>query len=421
MGTLEASTATSTGTGIGIGTQTPEQALATLSDMTQHLVPIQVEEHLARIAKAQAYMQSHKIDAIYLNAGTNLTYFTGMKWYASERIVGAILPAKGEVQYIAPYFEIGSLNGFKVIDGPIHGWQEHENPYCLFVEVLEGLGIAKTATIGIDESAQFFIFDGINKAQEGLTLINAQEVTAHCRMHKSDNELALMQGAMDMTLAVHQATASMLYPGISTTGVEAFIEQAHQKVGAPGNYFCIVLFGGATSFPHGVKDPQTLNEGDVVLIDTGCKVHDYISDITRTYVFGQPTSRQRQFWNNEKAAQLAAFNAAKLGAPCEEVDAAARQYLASQGLGPEYQTPGCPHRTGHGIGLDIHEWPYLVGGNKTPLATGMCFSNEPMLVIPNEFGIRLEDHFYMTDDGPRWFTQPSESIDNPFGLAETAY
>ncbi len=418
--TLDNDTITGTGTGIGIGTQTPEQALATLSDMTQDLVPIQPEEHLKRMAIAQAYMQAHNIAAIYLNAGTNLTYFTGMKWYASERMVGAILPAKGAVQYIAPYFEIGSLNGFKVIDGPIHGWQEHENPYGLFVDVLRQLNIADTATIGIDESAQFFIFDGINKAQTGLTLINAQEVTAHCRMHKSASELALMQGAMNMTLAVHQATASMLYPGISTTEVEAFIEQAHQKVGAPGNYFCIVLFGVATSFPHGVKYPQILKEGDVVLIDTGCKVYDYISDITRTYVFGEPTSRQRQFWGDEKAAQLAAFNAAQIGVPCEDVDAAARQYLASQGLGPEYQTPGCPHRTGHGIGLDIHEWPYLVGGNKTPLAKGMCFSNEPMLVIPDEFGIRLEDHFYMTDEGPRWFTQPSDSIDNPFGLHEAA-
>ena len=418
MTTLNTGSVTSTITGTGIGTQTPEQALATLSDMTQDLVPIQPEEHLKRMAVAQAYMQAHKIDAIYLNAGTNLTYFTGMKWYASERLVGAILPVKGAVQYIAPHFEIGSLNGFKVIDGPIHGWQEHENPYGLFVDVLKQLEIADTAKIGIDESAQFFIFDGINKAQTGLTLINAQEVTAHCRMHKSDNELALMQGAMDMTLAVHKATASMLRPGISTTEVEAFIEQAHQKVGAPGNYFCIVLFGVATSFPHGVKDPQILKEGDVVLIDTGCKVHDYISDITRTYVFGQPTSRQRQFWNDEKAAQLAAFNAAQIDVPCEDVDAAARQYLASQGLGPEYQTPGCPHRTGHGIGLDIHEWPYLVGGNKTPLAKGMCFSNEPMLVIPDEFGIRLEDHFYMTDNGPRWFTQPSDSIDNPFGSHE---
>ncbi|WP_158768605.1 Xaa-Pro peptidase family protein [Paraglaciecola sp. L1A13] len=420
MMTLDNDTITGTGTGIGIGTQTPEQALATLSDMTQDLVPIQPEEHLKRMAIAQAYMQAHNIAAIYLNAGTNLTYFTGMKWYASERMVGAILPAKGAVQYIAPYFEIGSLNGFKVIDGPIHGWQEHENPYGLFVDVLRQLNIADTATIGIDESAQFFIFDGINKAQTGLTLINAQEVTAHCRMHKSASELALMQGAMNMTLAVHQATASMLYPGISTTEVEAFIEQAHQKVGAPGNYFCIVLFGIATSFPHGVKDPQILKEGDVVLIDTGCKVYDYISDITRTYVFGEPTSRQRQFWGDEKAAQLAAFNAAQIGVPCEDVDATARQYLASQGLGPEYQTPGCPHRTGHGIGLDIHEWPYLVGGNKTPLAKGMCFSNEPMLVIPDEFGIRLEDHFYMTDEGPRWFTQPSDSIDNPFGLHEPA-
>ncbi|MFT7417809.1 MAG: Xaa-Pro dipeptidase [Glaciecola sp.] len=404
-------------TTIGIGTQTPQQALATLSDMTSTLIPIQAEEHLARIAKAQAYMQANNIDAIYLNAGTNLTYFTGMKWYASERMVGAILPAMGKVQYIAPYFEIGTLNGFKVIDGPIHGWQEHQNPYALFVDILKQLKISDKATIGIDESAQFFIFDGINKVQTGLNLVNAQATTAHCRMQKSDNEITLMQGAMNMTLAVHQATASMLYEGISTTEVEAFIKLAHQKVGAPGNYFCIVLFGIATSFPHGVKDAQVLKVGDIVLIDTGCKVHDYLSDITRTYVFGEPTGRQREFWNNEKSAQLAAFNAAEIGAPCEAVDAAARGYLASQGLGPEYKTPGCPHRTGHGIGLDIHEWPYLVGGDKTPLATGMCFSNEPMLVVPDEFGIRLEDHFYMTDKGPRWFTAPSNSIDNPFGLS----
>jgi len=403
-------------TTIGIGTKTPEQALATLSDMTTALTPIQVEEHLARIAKAQAYMHANNIAAIYLNAGSNLTYFTGMKWYASERMVGAILPATGEVQYIAPHFEIGTLNGFKVIEGSIHGWQEHENPYALFVTILNQLAISDTATIGIDESAQFFIFDGINKTQTGLNLVNAKEVTAHCRMHKSANEIALMQGAMNMTLAVHQATASMLYEGISTTEVEAFIKQAHQKVGAPGNYFCIVLFGVATSFPHGVKDAQVLKKGDMVLIDTGCKVHDYLSDITRTYVFVEPTTRQRQFWEMEKAAQITAFNAAQIGVPCEAVDGASRQYLASQGLGPEYQTPGCPHRTGHGIGLDIHEWPYLVGGNKTPLATGMCFSNEPMLVIPDEFGIRLEDHFYMTDSGPCWFTEPSSSIDNPFGL-----
>ncbi|TMO00590.1 Xaa-Pro peptidase family protein [Pseudoalteromonas sp. S558] len=403
-------------TTFGIATQSKEQALASLNDMTGNLLPIQTDEYLARIATAQKYMQANNIDAIYLNAGTNLTYFTGMRWYASERMVGAILPAKGEVQYIAPYFEIGSLNGFKVIEGPIRGWQEHESPYSLFVNMLCEMGIDQNGTIGIDESAQFFIFDGINKAQTGLNLINAQPVTAHCRMHKSANELALMQRAMDMTLAVHQATASMLYEGISTVEVEDFIKQAHQKVGAPGNYFCIVLFGVATSFPHGVKDPQHLKKGDMVLIDTGCKVHDYISDITRTYVFGEATPRQRTFWEYEKAAQIAAFEAAKIGEPCENVDIAARSYLASQDLGPEYQTPGCPHRTGHGIGLDIHEWPYLVGGNKTPLGEGMCFSNEPMLVVPDEFGVRLEDHFYMTSQGPQWFTQPSHSIDDPFGL-----
>jgi Xaa-Pro dipeptidase len=403
-------------TTIGIGTQTAEQALVSLNDMTTQLVAIQASEYLQRIAKAQAYMKAHNIDAIYLNAGSNLTYFTGMKWYASERMVGAILPAIGEVHYIAPDFEIGTLNGFKIIDGPIHGWQEHQSPYALFVDILNQLNVSESATIGIDESAPFFIFDGINNAQTGLTLINAHPVSAHCRMQKSVNELVLMQRAMDMTLAVHQATASMLYEGITTTQVEAFIKQAHQKVGAPGNYFCIVLFGVATSFPHGVKDPQVLKKGDMVLIDTGCKVHDYLSDITRTYVFGEPTTRQRLFWDVEKAAQIAAFNAAKIGATCESVDAGARTYLASQGLGPDYQTPGCPHRTGHGIGLDIHEWPYLVGGDKTPLATGMCFSNEPMLVIPDEFGIRLEDHFYMTDNGPHWFTQPSYSIDDPFGL-----
>ncbi|WP_404344168.1 M24 family metallopeptidase [Pseudoalteromonas mariniglutinosa] len=404
-------------TTVGIGTHTKQQALASLSDMTLDLTPIQVDEYVARIQKAQAYMQANDIAAIFLNAGTNLAYFTGMRWYASERMVGAILPAKGDVQYIAPYFEIGSLNGFKVINGPIRGWQEHQSPYQLFIAVLEEMGITGNATIGIDESAQFFIVDGINKAQKNFKLVNAKPVTAHCRMHKSPNELALIQAAMNMTLAVHQATASILYEGITTSEVEAFIKQAHQKVGASGNYFCIVLFGVATSFPHGVKHPQVLKQGDMVLIDTGCKVHDYLSDITRSYVFGEATERQRQFWHYEKAAQLAAFDAAKLSARCEDVDTAARSYLAAQGLGPEYQTPGCPHRTGHGIGLDIHEWPYLVGGDKTPLAKGMCFSNEPMLVVPDEFGIRLEDHFYMTEHGPKWFTEPSYSISDPFGLA----
>lgn len=402
---------------LGVGTKTKQEALESLQNMTHDLKPISIEEYQQRIKKAQRYMQDNDIAALYLNAGTNLKYFTGMQWYASERMVGAILPAKGDVQFIAPYFEIGTLLDYQVVEGPIHGWQEEQSPYQLFLNVLEQYGIGSDAKVAIDESAAFFIFDGIRNHAPSLNLINGKEVTAHCRMHKSENELKLIQRAMDMTLEVHKATASMLHEGITTTEVEAFINEAHKKVGAPsGNYFVIVLFGKASSFPHGVKDPQTLKEGDVVLIDTGCKVHDYLSDITRTFVFGEVTERQRTMWQHEKNAQAAAFEAAQICNTCGDVDKAARDYLASVDLGPDYQTPGCPHRTGHGIGLDIHEWPYLVKNNPQLLAPGMCFSNEPMLVIPDEFGIRLEDHFYMTENGPKWFTEPSHSIDDPFGL-----
>jgi len=398
-----------------IGGKTKEEALGSLSNMTSDLTPIQKSEYSSRIDKAQHYMQQNSIAALYLNAGTNLSYFTGMQWYASERLVGAILPASGDVIYVAPYFEIDSLEERKVINGDIIGWQEHESPYALIAHLLGEIDTAGGKKIAVDESTQFFVVDGFNKAlPEGASIINGAEVTAHCRMHKSVNELALIQRAMDMTLAVHKTTASMLYAGITTTEVEAFINDAHKKVGASGNYFCIVLFGTATSFPHGVKDPQILEENDLVLIDTGCKVHGYLSDITRTYCFGKPTVKQKAMWESEKRAQYAAFNAVKPGVPCGDVDKAARDSLASDGLGPDYNLPGLPHRTGHGIGMDIHEWPYLVKDNPHPLAPGMCFSNEPMIVVPNEFGIRLEDHFYVSDTGAVWFTEPSKSIGEPF-------
>lgn len=404
-----------------IGGKTIEQALATLSDMTAGAVPIGRDEHASRIAQAQAFMREQGIAAIWLNAGTNLLYFTGTKWHPSERMVGAILPATGALAYIAPVFEEPTLKDFMLVDGPVHCWHEHESPYALFVEVLAQLGIdanaAQPPRIGIDESAAFFIFDGIRPLANGYTLENAKTVTAHCRTRKSAAEIALMQRAKDMTMAVHIATASILHAGITTKEVEDFIDRAHRKVGAPaGSYFVIVLFGEATAYPHGVSYVQTLKDGDTVLIDTGCKLHNYISDITRTYVFGTPSERQRSVWNAEKAAQQAAFDAAQLGVPCEEVDAAARRSLEANGFGPGYRLPGLPHRTGHGIGLDIHEWPYLVGGDRTPLDVGMCFSNEPMICVPGEFGIRHEDHFYMTASGPRWFTQPARSIDDPFGL-----
>ncbi|PWF43399.1 M24 family metallopeptidase [Massilia glaciei] len=403
-----------------IGGKTIEQALGTLSDMTGGAVPIDTGEHLVRIAKAQCFMREQGIAAVYLNAGTNLTYFTGTKWYASERMVGAILPASGALEYIAPRFEECTLRGFMLVKGEVNCWEEHESPYQLFIDVLARMGIApnpaQAPRVGIDESAAFFIGDGISQLADGYALENASKVTAFCRTTKSAAEIALMQRAKDMTLAVHVAAASILREGITTVEVEEFIARAHRKVGASGSYFCIVLFGEATAYPHGVSYVQTLKDGDVVLIDTGCKVNDYISDITRTYVFGTPTPRQRSVWNAEKTAQLAAFAAAQLGVACEEVDRAARRSLEASGFDGGYKLPGLPHRTGHGIGMDIHEWPYLVGGNKTALQVGMCFSNEPMICIPGEFGVRHEDHFYMTESGPKWFTEPALSIDDPFAL-----
>ena len=403
-----------------IGGKTIDEALASLSDMTAGAVPIAKDEHLERVARAQAFMREQGVAAIYINAGANLTYFTGTKWHASERMVGAILPASGAIEYIAPAFEESTLKDFMLVDGPVNCWEEHESPYQLFIDTLARMGIAPDTVasprIGICESAAFFIYDGIRPLAAGYALENASLVTAHCRTRKSANEIALMQCAKDMTMAVHVAAASILHEGITTTEVEQFIDRAHRKVGASGSYFVIVLFGEATAYPHGVSYVQTLKPGDTVLIDTGCKLHNYISDITRTYVYGEISERQRSVWNSEKKAQLAAFAAAQLGVPCEAVDQAARRALEEDGFGPGYKLPGLPHRTGHGIGLDIHEWPYLVGGNKTLLDVGMCFSNEPMICIPGEFGVRHEDHFYMTEHGPKWFTEPAYSIDDPFGL-----
>lgn len=400
----------------GVGGSTPEQALAGLRDMTAGSSPIGLAEYQARIERAQALMQAQGIAALYLNAGSNLRYFTGVQWHPSERLVGALLPASGELEYIAPAFEEGTVRDFQVVPGAIRTWQEHENPYRLLLDMLAGLNLVADARVALCPNLPFFMFDGIRREGSAYDFIDGARVTGHCRQRKSAAEIALMQRAKDMTLEVHKAAASILRVGISTTEVEEFIHQAHRKVGAPGSYFCIVLFGPASAFPHGVREPQVLKDGDMVLVDTGCKLHGYISDITRSYVFGTPSERQRTFWDFEKAAQLQAFDAARLGAPCESVDAAARRSLEANGLGPDYQLPGLPHRTGHGIGLDIHEGPYLVRGDATPLEPGMCFSNEPMICVPGEFGIRLEDHFYMAEDGPRWFTQPSHSIDDPFGL-----
>lgn len=404
---------------VGIGGTTREAALASLQPLPGDAVPTGLDEYRARIAQAQALMRAQGLAAIYLHAGTSLRYFTGLVWRGSERLVGALLPADGEPEFLAPAFEEGTIRGYQVVPGAIHTWHEHENPCRLLRARLDALAAAGGRRVGLCESTPFFVVDGLREAAGDWQFVNARSVTAACRMRKSAQEIALMQRAHDMTLAVHKAAASMLHEGITAAEVEDFIDAAHRRVGAAGSYFCIVLFGADSAFPHGVKEPKPLARGDMVLIDTGCLVHGYMSDITRSYVFGTPNARQRELWNLEKTAQAAAFAAAQIGVPCQDVDAAARSCLERHGLGPGYALPGLPHRTGHGIGLDIHEWPYLVGGDTTPLAPGMCFSNEPMICVPGEFGIRHEDHFYLTPQGPRWFTQPAHSVDDPFGVGES--
>lgn len=400
----------------GIGNSTKKEQIDRLSLNKPAVKRIQSNEYSDRIRKACSFMDQHNVKAVYLNAGTNLYYFTGMKWNPSERMVGAIITNQAKIHYIAPRFEEGTVSEFLVTPGKIHCWEEHESPYMLFHEILSDLGISD-GKIAIDESTPFFISHGLNNLPSELSLIDATPITAGCRMQKSQTEIDIMQAAMNITIEVQKAAGSILYPGISAQEVSNFINECHIASGIPsGSYFCIVLFGVDSSFPHGVKQPKSLEEGEVVLIDTGCTLHGYISDITRSYVFGEPNDHQRKIWDIEQQTQQAAFEAARLGQPCSNIDDAARACLVKNGLGPDYTLPGTPHRTGHGIGQDIHERPYIVRGNDTILKTGMTFSNEPMICVPDAFGIRLEDHIYMDDAGANWFTQPSESIDNPFNL-----
>jgi len=401
---------------IGVGGSTPEKELAKLRNMRGDVPPIGVDERLKRIDKAQKMMREKGIDALWLDISSSLTYFTGLRMRRTERAHGAILPATGEIVYLSPAFEVEKLLTMTSFGDKVAQWEEDEDPTALIVDTVRASG-AKNGTIAVDEATPFFTFDGMRKAGNAFSFVNATEITAACRMIKSDHEIALMQTAKNITLEAHKAAARILCEGITTTEVQAFIAAAHRKLGSEGDVgFNGVLFGEATAYPHGVPYPQTLKEGDMVLIDTGAPVDGYLSDITRSYVFGEPSKRQRDVWNIEKAAQEAGFAAAKPGNRCEDIDIAARGVINGAGFGPGYATPGLPHRTGHGIGLDVHEWPYLVKGDRTILQPGMTFSNEPTICIYGEFGIRLEDHMIITETGARWFTEPAHSADDPFGL-----
>ena len=383
-----------------------------LTRMTDGVVPISVDERHARIANAQRLMGEHKIAALYLEPGSSMFYFTGMRWSTSERMFALVIPARGEIAWICPKFEEERARELIRFGNDIRTWEEDESPYKRVAEVFRDRGL-RSGKIGIEERVRFFLFDGIRKQAPAFEYLSADPVTAGCRMHKSPAEIALMQRANEITLVAYHATYDSMREGMTQDEFSSNCAAAFRALGVTGGVFC--SFGKYTAFPHGSSTPQKLREGDVVLMDGGCGVEGYQSDITRTFVFGKPTQRQRDIWELERKSQDAGFAAAKLGAPCETVDAAARKVITDAGFGPDYKVPGLPHRTGHGIGLDGHEWTNFVRGNKTPIQTGMCFSDEPTIAIYGEFGIRLEDCLYITDTGAKFFTPQSKSIDEPFG------
>jgi len=396
-----------------IGISTIERELREIAPWDNPAAPITHGERAVRIEQGRRLTRDIGADALLIGAGASLRYFTDVAWSASERLVAMLLPVRGQPIVIAPRFELGTLEASLAIDADLRLWEEDENPAALVAQALAEVG---GASLAIDPAMAYMFVTRIAAAAPSLKIVDASPVVDGCRMTKSSAELALMQQAKSMTLEVQRRAARILHTGIRASEVARFLDEAHRAIGAPGGCsFVTVQFGRASAFPHGLPGDPPLAEGDVVLIDTGCTVDGYNSDITRTYIFGVPSAEQRRVWEVEQAAQQAAFDAAAPGVRCESVDAAARAVLEKAGFGPGYRLPGLPHRTGHGIGLSIHEPPYLVRGDTTPLQPGMCFSNEPMIVIPDRFGVRLEDHFHMTEMGARWFTRPSPSIDAPFG------
>jgi len=390
---------------------TQPEPIRRLRRMTDNVVPITLEERKSRIEKAQKLMRDNRIDAIYIEPGTSMFYYTGMRWGTSERMLAMVIPARGEIAWVCPKFEEERARELIKMGTDIRTWEEDESPYKRVAEIFKDRGVG-TGTVGIEERVRFFLYDGIRQVSPEVKFVSADPITAGCRMFKSPAEISLMQIANDLTILAYKATHESMTEGMTQGEFAGNCAAAFRQLGTSGGIF--VSFGKYTAFPHGSSTPQRLKEGDVVLMDGGCSVEGYQSDITRTFVFGKPTDRQRQIWDLERKSQDAGFAAAKVGAPCEAVDAAARKVIVDAGFGPDYKVPGLPHRTGHGIGLDGHEWTNFVRGNKTPIQPGMCFSDEPTVVIYGEFGIRLEDCLYITPDGPKFFTKQSASIDEPF-------
>jgi Xaa-Pro dipeptidase len=389
-----------------------EAASAGLAPMTGNVVPIAREEYLARIARAQELMRAQGLSALLIEPGASLVYFTGVQWWRSERLTAAILPREGEPAIVTPHFEEPSVRESLKVAAEVRVWNEHENPLETVAGFLRDRRIS--GPVGIEETVRFFAVDGLRQAMRGVEIRPGAPVVRGCRMIKSAPELALMQKAADITIAAYRHTWPRIQRGMRPADIAAIMNGATSALGGtPG--FALVLLGEASAYPHGSGQPQEVRDGEVVLMDCGCTVEGYQSDISRTFVFGTASAEQRRVWDQMHRGQEIAFAAAQVGRPAGSVDDAVRAQYEAWGYGPGYRLPGTSHRTGHGIGLDGHEPVNLVHGETTPLAPGMCFSNEPGIYLPGKFGIRLEDCFHMTETGPRYFSNPPPSLDDPFG------
>lgn len=367
------------------------------------------DERTQRLERLREIMAERNVAGLLLGSTESLRYFTGLVWHQSERLVGALVTATS-LDYVVPEFELSRVETLARLPGNIHTWQEEESSAALVSNLL-----GATGTLALDDELPLFVHSQLASVIATDRLIDGGRLIRDLRVIKSQAEIAIIQYAMDLTLEVQKRAHAFLKPGILASEVENFIDAQHRELGADdGSTFCIVSFGLATSLPHGADGEQTLSDNDVILIDTGCRIDGYHSDLTRTYTL-EPGNRDFEAaWAIERSMQQAVFEAAVLGAPCSTLDDAARRLLVAHGLGPDYRLPGLPHRAGHGLGLQIHEEPFIVRGNDTPLLPGMCFSNEPMLVYPGRFGIRLEDHIHMTEAGARFFTQPAKGPCEPF-------
>jgi Xaa-Pro dipeptidase len=386
-------------------------AAADLASLTAGAKPISADERRARIAKVQALMVQRQISALLVEPGSTLDYFTGIRWRLSERITLAVIPARGEIVVVTPAFEEPSVRETLQVGGDVRTWNEHENPFERIVQGLRDRGVV-SGVIAAEPTLRFFIVDGVRQATNEYRIISADTLVRACRLIKSPAELSLMQIANNVTIAAIRSVHARIERGMTSADIGALMDRTTVALGGSPE-FSMVLLNEASAYPHGSLKVQTIRDGSVVLMDCGCTVQGYQSDISRTWVFGEANARQRKVWDTVKRGQEIALQTAKIGIPAGKLDDAVRGYYESQGWGPGYRLPGLPHRTGHGIGLDGHEPAYLVHGDATALQAGMCFSDEPGLYIPGEFGIRLEDCWAMTAAGPKPFTPLAKSLDQP--------